>query len=53
MPSDDEGVIAAPEQEQGMQDKLMAAWDCLQVLFLTVMSIFFGFGALSTVSKHL
>lgn len=33
--TDDEGVIAAPEPEQGMQDKLMAAWDCLQVLFVT------------------
>jgi hypothetical protein len=29
--TDDEGVIAEPNPDQGMQDKLVAAWDCLQV----------------------
>jgi hypothetical protein len=28
---DDEGVIVEPNPDQGMQDKLVAAWDCLQV----------------------
>jgi hypothetical protein len=28
---DDEGAIAEPNPDQGMQDKLVAAWDCLQV----------------------
>lgn len=28
---DDEGFIAEPTPDQGMQDKLVAAWDCLQV----------------------
>jgi hypothetical protein len=29
--TDDEGAIAEPNPDQGMQDKLVAAWDCLQV----------------------
>jgi hypothetical protein len=28
---DNEGFIASPEPEQGMQDKIVAAWDTLQV----------------------
>jgi hypothetical protein len=31
VPIDDEGAIAEPNPDQGMQDKLVAAWDCLQV----------------------
>jgi hypothetical protein len=31
VPIDDEGMIAEPNPDQGMQDKLVAAWDCLQV----------------------
>jgi hypothetical protein len=31
VPIDDEGTIAEPNPVQGMQDKLVAAWDCLQV----------------------
>lgn len=28
---EEEGYIPAPEPEQGMQDKLVSAWDTLQV----------------------
>lgn len=37
---DDEGAIADPSPDQGMQDKLVAAWDCLQVNFILFCSCY-------------